>query len=278
MPPLQVLHASGHEIALVITQPDKKRGRGGELSPTPVKAAAQALGIPVSHRVKDIADLRADLGVVVAFGRLIKPEVLASLDFLNLHFSLLPRWRGAAPVERAILAGDKETGVCVMKLEEELDTGPIYSRSTLSIDPQESVEELRRRLVDLGSSELVRLLENPLPHLTPQSGQVTHAAKIDPEELHIDWRQTAEETLRTTRLGRSWTTFRGRRLLIHRARVGNPLDAGETRLAPGHCRGVLVGATDRPVEMIEVQAEGKTRQSAAVWANGARPGPDDRME
>ncbi|MDP9442331.1 MAG: methionyl-tRNA formyltransferase, partial [Actinomycetota bacterium] len=103
--------AAGHEVALVVTQPDRKRGRGGTLVPTPVKAAAADLGIPTSHSVDDALEAGAELGVVVAFGKLIKAHVLARLPMVNLHFSLLPRWRGAAPVERAILAGDTETGV-----------------------------------------------------------------------------------------------------------------------------------------------------------------------
>ena len=125
MPPLRALVGDGHDVRLVVTQPDRKRGRGGALVPSPVKQAAAELGLPVSHRVDDALDAGADLGVVVAFGRLIKPHVLERLPMINVHFSLLPRWRGAAPVERAILAGDTETGVCIMALEESLDTGPV---------------------------------------------------------------------------------------------------------------------------------------------------------
>ena len=125
MGPLQALVAAGHEVVLVVSQPDKRRGRGGALLPSPVKAAAVELGLPVTERVDDLLDAGAELGVVVAYGRLIHPHVLAVLPMINLHFSLLPRWRGAAPVERAILAGDPVTGVCVMALEEGLDTGPV---------------------------------------------------------------------------------------------------------------------------------------------------------
>ena len=120
---MRALHEAGHDIALVVTQPDKRRGRGGSTSPSPVKALAIELGIPVSHVVDDVIGTGAELGVVVAFGRLIKPHVLDAIPMINVHFSLLPRWRGAAPVERALLAGDLETGVCIMDVDVTLDTG-----------------------------------------------------------------------------------------------------------------------------------------------------------
>ncbi|MBA2437750.1 MAG: methionyl-tRNA formyltransferase, partial [Acidimicrobiia bacterium] len=153
--PLRALVEAGFEIALVVSQPDRRRGRGATRTPTPVKATALDLGLPVSERVDDVIGAGADLGVVVAYGRLIRPPVLAALDFVNLHFSLLPRWRGAAPVERAIFAGDHETGVCVMGLEEGLDTGPVYGCEHLAIGPHESADELRSRLVAAGSDLLV---------------------------------------------------------------------------------------------------------------------------
>ncbi|MDQ4131986.1 MAG: methionyl-tRNA formyltransferase, partial [Actinomycetota bacterium] len=116
--PLRALVADGHDVALVVSRPDRKRGRGGALVPSPVKAAALELGLPVTDRVDDVIDVGAELGVLVAYGRLVRPHVLARVPMVNLHFSLLPRWRGAAPVERAILAGDRETGVCLMALDE----------------------------------------------------------------------------------------------------------------------------------------------------------------
>ena len=124
--PLEALVHAGFEVAAVVTRVDKRRGRGSDLLPSPVKRAAIALGLPVFHQVDDVLALGADLGVVVAFGQLIKPHALAALPMVNLHFSLLPRWRGAAPVERALLAGDDVTGVCLMQLDEGLDTGPIH--------------------------------------------------------------------------------------------------------------------------------------------------------
>src|SRR2546426_1129582 len=136
----------------------RRRARGADLLPTPVKAAAHELGLAVSDRVDDVLDAGAELGVVVAFGRLIRPHVLDRLSMVNLHFSLLPRWRGAAPVERAILAGDSETGVCLMALEEGLDTGPVYACQRVEIDPEETAPELRTRLVGVGAAMVVERL------------------------------------------------------------------------------------------------------------------------
>ena len=142
VPPLRALVADGHDVRLVVTRADKRRGRGSALVASPVKAAAQDLGLPVTDQVDDVIDAGAELGVVVAFGRLIKPHVLAVLPMVNVHFSLLPRWRGAAPLERAILAGDAETGVCLMELEEGLDTGPVYACTRMAVGPEETAAEL----------------------------------------------------------------------------------------------------------------------------------------
>ncbi len=149
--PLRGLVQAGHHVNLVVSRPDRRRGRNAELSPSPVKAAALELGLAVTEQVDDALVAGADLGVVVAYGRLIKPHVLAALPMVNLHFSLLPRWRGAAPVQRAILAGDRETGVCLMALEEGLDTGGIYAEERVTIGPEETAADLRTRLVGIGT-------------------------------------------------------------------------------------------------------------------------------
>ncbi|MDP8986979.1 MAG: methionyl-tRNA formyltransferase, partial [Actinomycetota bacterium] len=161
---------AGWDVALVVSQPDRKRGRGGRLRPTPVKAAAVELGLPVTDRVDEVLGAGADLGVVVAFGRLVRPHVLAEVPMVNLHFSLLPRWRGAAPVERAILAGDEETGVCLMRLEEGLDTGPVYAGERVRIGPEDTADELRARLVGVGIELLLTTLAAGLGAPVPQEG------------------------------------------------------------------------------------------------------------
>jgi methionyl-tRNA formyltransferase len=257
-----------------VTRPDKKRGRGSTLLPSPVKAVAQELGLPVTSRVDDVLDLGAELGVVVAYGRLIKPHVLAVLPMVNLHFSLLPRWRGAAPVERAILAGDTVTGVCLMALEEGLDTGPVYAVEERPIGEDETLEELRSDLARIGTRMLVDLLAAGLPEPVPQEGEPTYAAKIEPEEHHLDWTRRAVELHRVIRLGQAWTTFRDRRLRVLRARLS---PGGE--LAPGSIdpTTLRVGTGDGGLELVEVQPEGKSPQAAEAWRNGARLEAGDRL-
>ena len=265
---LRALVGAGHDIRLVVTRPDTRRGRGPGQSPSPVKQAAAALGLPVSHRPADVAASGAELGVVVAYGRLIKPEILAEVPMLNVHFSLLPRWRGAAPVERAVLAGDAETGVCLMALEEGLDTGPVYDRVVTSVGPDETADDLRRRLGEIGNELLVSRLSAGLGEPRPQTGEPTYAAKLEPAELHLDFNRAAEVCDRQVRVGRAWTTWRGRRLLVHRA--GVVTDVGT--LLPGEIEGDRVGTGEGALELIVVQPEGKPAMSAADWLRGARPG------
>ena len=269
VPPLRALVADGHDVRLVVTRADKRRGRGGALLPSPVKAAALDLGLPVTDRVDDIVDADVDLGVVVAFGRLIKKPVLDAVPMINMHFSLLPRWRGAAPVERAILAGDLTTGVSIMRLEEGLDTGPVYAEHVVQMQPHETAAELRARLTDVGTDLLLQLLRNAsegrasegrasdgrgLPEPRPQEGEPTYAEKLSPEDLRLDWSQPPEQLERVVRVGGAWTTFRGKRLKVHRARV-----------------------RDGELDLLVVQPEGKGRMAASDWARGARWQPDEAL-
>ncbi len=275
VPPLRALVEAGFDVALVVSQPDRRRGRGGATTPSPVKAAALELGLPVTDRTADVVDAGADLGVVVAYGRLIKPALLAALPFVNLHFSLLPRWRGAAPVERALLAGDTETGVCLMQLEEGLDTGPVFAREVVPIGAEQTADELRDQLVTVGTSLLVAQLTGGLGVPVPQEGEVTHAAKVDPAELELRWDRGADELHRLVRLGRAWTTFRRRRLKVLRAALVPDAPPG----VPGSFGddGLTVAAGSGALRLLEVQPEGKAPQPAGAWRNGARPGPADRL-
>ena len=261
-------------MALVVSRPDRRRGRGGALLPSPVKAAARDLGLPVTDRVDDVLSAGAELGVVVAYGRLIRPHVLAVLPMVNLHFSLLPRWRGAAPVERALLAGDEVTGVCVMALEEGLDTGPVYACEERAIGPEETLDELRTALAEIGTRMLVELLAAGLPEPRPQLVEPTYEAKIEPEEHHLDWDRPAAELHRVVRLRLAWTTFRGRRLRVLRARL-----AAGGNLGPGEldADALRVGAGDGALELVEVQPEGRAPQPATAWRNGARLEPGEKM-
>jgi methionyl-tRNA formyltransferase len=265
VPPLRALMAAGFEVAVVVSQPDRRRGRGSTLSPSPVKAAALELGLPVADGVDAVLDAEVDLGVVVAFGRIIPRRALEAVPMVNLHFSLLPRWRGAAPVERAILAGDERTGVDLMAVEEGLDTGGIYGRVELAVGPDETLDELRSRLVAEGTDLLVASLSAGLGQARPQEGEPLYAAKIDPAELEIDWSRPALDVHRLVRLGGAWTMHGGRRLKVLRSAVP-PTDDG-----------LVVPAGDGPVELLEVQPEGRGRLEAGAWANGARWRPGDRL-
>ena len=269
VPPLQALVAAGHDVALVVTRVDKRRGRGSELSPSPVKAAGLELGLPVSHSVDDVLGRDIELGVVVAFGQLIKPHVLTEVPMVNMHFSLLPRWRGAAPVERALLAGDTETGVCLMQLEEGLDTGPIYDTVRLPIAATATADDLRRDLVAIGTDQLVRCLAAPLAQPVPQQGEPLYAAKIRPEELRIDWSQPAEHINRLVRLGGAWTTFREKRLKVLAVSSGESEDDAWERSAEQPLPGL---------RLVTVQPEGKGPMPYADFARGARPQNDEMFE
>ncbi len=267
VPPLRALVEAGFEVAAVVTRADARRGRGSEVSPSPVKAAALDLGIPVLHRVADVCDVGAELGVVVAFGRLIGPEVLAELPMVNLHFSLLPRWRGAAPVERALLAGDAVTGVCLMQLDEGLDTGPVHACVEVPIGPDETADELRGALVAAGSTLLVGRLEAGLGTPHPQQGEATYAMKLQPDDRRLDWSASARARHRTVRLGGAHTTFRGRRLRILEAMVVDAEAVGDE----------LVGDVVGGLRLLIVQPESKAPMSFAAFANGARPVHGERL-
>ncbi|MEM8619580.1 MAG: methionyl-tRNA formyltransferase [Actinomycetota bacterium] len=256
VPPLRALAEAGHDVVVVVTNPDRRRGRGGRTAPSPVKVAATELGLRVIHDPAALTEHDIELGVVVAYGRLIKQPVLDAFPLVNLHFSLLPRWRGAAPVERALLAGDDETGVCLMRLEAGLDTGGVFECARVPIGPTTTASELRLTLITEGVELLVRQLGRPLAgwidDATPQTGTTTYADKIDPAELEIDWSRSQAENDRLVRVGGAWTTFRGARLKIL-----------EAELADG---------TLRPVT---VQPAGKSPMSFDAWRNGAQPRPDE---
>jgi len=197
--------------------------------------------------------------------------------YVNMHFSLLPRWRGAAPVERAILAGDRETGVCLMLLEKGLDTGPVYACERVTIEGQETAGELRAHLARLGTDLLLAEIDSiPGREPTPQEGESTYADKLTVEEFQIDWARPAAELARLVMAGNpkpgAWTTAKGARLKVLRARA-EPSEAAAS--APGHPPGALVGparvlTTDGVITLLEIQPEGKAAMSATAWAAGFR--------
>ena len=260
VPPLGALVAAGHEVAAVVTQPDRRRGRGSGLVGSPVRVAAVALGLPVltpekaRSIVDDVRALGADLGVVVAFGQILPTDLLDAIDggLVNVHFSLLPRWRGAAPVERAILAGDTETGVCIMGVEEGLDTGPVYARATVPIGAEETAGELHARLVEAGTQLLVETLPQ-IGAISPevQYGDVTYAAKLTVDEFELVLERPAGDLVRIVRAGNprpgAWLTVDGARFKVWRAHEA------DGRFVPD-----------------DVQPEGKARMTYAAWRAGHR--------
>jgi methionyl-tRNA formyltransferase len=275
--PLQVLVGAGHEVVLCLTRPDRRRGRGGALSSSPLKEAATALGIPVTSNMDDVATAGVEMAVVVAYGRIIPAALLAQVPMINLHFSLLPRWRGAAPVERAILAGDKVTGVCVMKLEEGLDTGPVYARRTVPVGDEVDLPTLRDELVRVGSALLVEVLAHGasgLPVPEEQRGEPINAEKITKEDLHLDWGEPALQLQRVVRLGGAWTTFRHRRLSIVRASVVHGDTTAET---PGTLTGTTVTTGSGSLQLAEVRPESRKPMSAEEWIRGIRPAVGERL-
>jgi methionyl-tRNA formyltransferase len=276
--PLRALVEAGHEAALVLTQPDRRRSRGGGDDPSPVKQAATELGTPVltptraREAIADVAATGAQLGVVVGFGQLLPPAFLDALPhgFVNLHYSLLPRWRGAAPVERAILAGDTETGVCLMRIEEGLDTGGIYASVSTPIEPEETAGELHERLTALGTRLLLEYLPLvPETEPVPQEGEPTYAEKLTVDEFQIDGSRPATEVARVVRAGNprpgAWMVVDGKRVKVWRARP----DSGDGE--PGVVRrpGELV-TSGGVLRLDEVQPEGKPRMTGQAWMAGLR--------
>ncbi len=269
--PLRALVAAGFEVAVVVSGADKRRGRGSESSPSPVKAAAIEMGLPVSDQLDDVLNATVDLAVVVAYGRIIPATVLEHVPMINIHFSLLPRWRGAAPVERALLAGDAETGVSLMDIGVELDTGDVYAESRTKIAGNDTLSSLRGRLVQMGATLLVDSLKQGLPDPQPQTGEVTYAKKISSADLNIDWACAASDVDRLVRLGGAWTTFRGTRLKIHEVSVVSGQGT------PGSVDGLVVACGEGAIELLVVQPEGKAKQEANSWKNGAHVTSTDRL-
>jgi methionyl-tRNA formyltransferase len=264
---LRAIAGAGHDVAVVVTRADKRRGRNALPSPSPVKAVALELGLPVTTRIEEVLDADVKLGVVVAFGRIIKDDVLDRVPMVNAHFSLLPRWRGAAPVERAILAGDAETGVCLMAIDSGLDTGPVYRCDRIGIDEEETADQLRSRLSDLGARMLLEALDDGLGEPAPQEGEPTYAAKLEPAELELHWERPAVELHRLVRVGRAWTTWRGRRLLVIEAKLAPETVDGP----PGNLKGDLVATGKGTLRLVRVKPEGRAPVAAADWLRGARP-------
>ncbi len=284
VPVLDALVAAGHEVLAVYTQPPRPAGRGKKEHPTAVDARAEELGLPVRHPIRlkgpeeqaEFAALKADVAVVVAYGLILPQAVLDAPErgCLNIHASLLPRWRGAAPIQRAIMAGDAETGVCVMQMEAGLDTGPVLLRRTLAIAPDDTAATLHDALSVLGAEAIVEALAQldsltPVPQ--PEDG-VTYAEKIDKSEAKVDWTAPAPHIDRMIRglspFPGAWTMANGKRLKLLQSRVVEGSGAPGTVLD-----GLTIACGDGAVDILRVQPEGKGAMDTKDWLLGARIAP-----
>ena len=284
--PLRALVEAGFAVDLVVTGVDKRRGRGSETSPSPVKQAAIELQIPVTHDVADAIALVTSsgaisagrsIGVVVAYGHIISAEALQMLPMINIHYSLLPRWRGAAPVERALLAGDEKTGVCIMQVVEQLDAGDILQSATTQILPTDTTSSLRARLGEIAIPLLIDVLSNGATAAQTQRGDVVVAAKITQADLEIDWSKPAVVVDRQVRVGGAFTFFNGKRFKIHSLIVSAEIFISESGNMVVVNDRVLVACGQGVIELVEVQPEGKPRISAEDWKKGARLDAQSRL-
>ena len=284
VPSLRELLASEHEVVGVVTREDSPLGRKRVITETPVAAVAREAGVETikTNRLDDaateaIAALEPDLGVIVAFGALVREPLLSlpRLGWINLHFSLLPKWRGAAPVQRAIIAGDEVTGAAVFKLVPELDAGDVYDTVERRIGAHESAGRVLDDLATTGARLLVRTVDAIAAGqavASPQLGEPSFAPKLTLDDARLDWTQPAaalhDRVRGVTPEPGAFTTLDGARLKIHSAAVahdGAPLPPGEVRLDGSR---VLVGTATVPLELIEVQPAGKRAMPAADWGRG----------
>ena len=295
LPSLAAIESSGHELVAVVTRPDAPAGRGQHQVRSPVGAWADERGLPVLTPAKPrepefletLRGLAPDCVPVVAYGALVPPAALEipRYGWVNLHFSLLPAWRGAAPVQHAILHGDEITGASVFQLEEGLDTGPVYGALTESIRPADTSGALLDRLATAGAGLLVSVLDGiaagtlePVPQ--PEDG-VSLAPKVTVADAQVRWAEPAfsvERRIRAcTPAPGAWTTFREDRVKLGPVTVianGPALEPGDLLVERAR---VLVGTASQPVELSDVQAPGKRPMPAPDWARGVRPGSGDRF-
>ncbi|MSQ71920.1 MAG: methionyl-tRNA formyltransferase [Betaproteobacteria bacterium] len=282
---LQALLDGAHEVVLVLTQPDRPAGRGMKPLPSPVKRLAQSRGLQLMQSAtlkdaaiqSDIVRVEADVMVVAAYGLILPQPVLLAAHHgaLNIHASLLPRWRGAAPIQRAILAGDRETGVCIMRMEAGLDTGPVLLREATPILESDTAQTLHDRLASLGAALLVAALSDLeggtlLPASQPDEG-VTYARKIEKSEARINWRLSAEAIGRQIR---AFNPYPGATSRLEGAEVKVWHAVTDARVAaPGAVlavsgEGIIVGCGDGSLRLLELQRAGGKKLDASTFLRG----------
>ena len=295
VPSLRALADSRQDVAAVVTRPDRPQGRSrSALVPPPVKELALELGLPVLQPDRPVGDvftaslrhLRAELGVVVAYGHILRPEVLAipARGMINVHASLLPRWRGAAPIPWAIMHGDSETGVSIMRMEAGLDSGPVLQRVATPIGPNETGGSLADRLADLGAAALVdvlqRLAKGDLPGEPQDQSAVTFAPKVDRDTTRLSFEGPALAAARKVRAfdpaPGAWTTLAGSQVKLFGGRsvpgAGCPGDV----IAAG--RSLVVACGEGALEVLEAQPAGRTRITVDAWVRGRGIGVGARFE
>lgn len=275
---LKALHAAGHEIVAVYSQPPRPKGRGQGIEKTAVHAAAEEMGFPVftpaslkpEEEVERFRSFNADVAVVAAYGLILRKNILEAprLGCINNHASLLPRWRGAAPIQRAIEAGDAETGITTMQMDIGLDTGPMLLMETTAITADDTAQTLHDRLAEIGAKLIVKTLENiPAPQVQPEEG-VTYAHKLTKEESHIDWSKPAVEIERKLRAMTPWPglsfEYKGERFRVHKAALVNAQgETGTIIQAP-----LVIACGDGALAITEIQRAGKNRQHIDEFCRG----------
>ena len=284
---LKAIAAAGFEIPLVLTQPDRPKGRGMQLAPSPVKQAALELGLRVAQPEKlrnnaealqMLKEVEADVMVVAAYGLILPQDVLDTPKHgcLNIHASLLPRWRGAAPIQRAIEAGDAETGVCIMQMDIGLDTGGVVSEHRYAIQPTDTANEVHDALMNLGAAAIVADLqqlktEGRLKSVKQPEEGVTYAQKLSKEEARIDWNESAAVIERKIRafnpVPAAWVEYQGKPMKIWRAEVvAQQGRAGEVLSCSSD--GLIVACGENALKITELQPSGGKRMNIAAFAAG----------
>ncbi|HKO56988.1 MAG TPA: methionyl-tRNA formyltransferase [Thermoanaerobaculia bacterium] len=284
VPTLDAL-AEDHEIALVVAQPDKPAGRGMRMQAPAVVARARELGLTVAQPAKvrdeaflqEVEGLRPDVGIVVAYGKILPARLLSipRLGFLNVHASVLPRWRGAAPIQRAIEAGDLTTGVTIMRVDEELDHGPMLAVETTEIGPDERTPSLARRLAQIGGEALARVLRAMPPEVEQDHARATYAAKIDKAEGAVRWEEPAKRIYDRFRAFDPWPGLFTPELKLIDLRPADGNGAPGTILKIDD--GVTVAAGDGALRVITMQRPGKNRAPAGEVARSLSLRAGDRM-
>lgn len=295
VPSLEALLGSDVDLAAVVTNPDRPAGRGMDVTASAVKTVALARGLEVLQPEKarapefidEITSLAPEIAVVVAYGKILPQSLLDAVPhgFVNLHFSLLPAYRGAAPVQRAIMDGLEVTGVTVMVLTAGMDEGPIVARAEVHIDDDDTAGTLGPRMADVGARVLVdtlpRYASGELTPIEQDHSAATYAPKVTPQEARIDWSLPARRVRDFVRALNpapgAWTTLRGGRLKVHRV----DLLSADQAVEPGEVRAageLVVGTGDSPVALVDVQPAGKRRMTGAELARGLRPAPGERVQ